>query len=92
MSGFGLGARCAAPSCPVWSVVLPVGLEDLKRNFLHGGAIEETFASPKSTPRLSGDADRLSTAEGISVSRDATAAEGERLQTSGVRGADASLR
>ena len=24
MSGFGLGARCAAPSCRVWSVELPV--------------------------------------------------------------------
>ena len=36
MSGFGLGARCAAPSCRVWSVELPVGLEDLKRNLLHG--------------------------------------------------------
>ena len=58
-------------------------------NFLRMGARSKKRSQVRSH---SGDADRLSTAEGISVSRDATAAEGERLQTSEVRGADASLR
>ena len=84
MSGFGLGARCAAPSCPVWSVVLPVGLEDLKRNFYSmktRGAVRACNAEDGLPPASDAPADGLSTRGGSSGNSWCSAEEAERTWT-----------